>query len=278
MVSLLLRGQPLMSGGKPADIKAVLFDKDGTMSRSEHHLLSLATTRLRHCLRLGGASRSEELSELLAKAYGLHLAEDSLNPAGITAVAARDHNLISTAVALTLVGHGWPESLALAEETFRLADLDTPSGSADAPTTEGLVELLMALRHQGVRCAVISNDDLPGIQDFLSTHGLSGHIAAIWSAERLPRKPDPRAVHQLCEALGVSPSSCALIGDANSDLRMAREAGVAVALGYRGGWRRPVPLDNNFPWLDRWHDLLVAEGEEPAHGVSTETRGTGFGT
>ena len=273
MVSLLLRGQPLMSGGQPADIKAVLFDKDGTMSRSEPHLLSLATKRLRHCLRLGGASCEEELAQLLAKAYGLHLAEDSLDPAGITAVAARDHNLISTAVALSLVGHGWPESLALAEETFRLADLDTSPGVSGAPTTEGVVELLMGLRQRGVRCAVISNDDLPGIQDFLSEHGLSGHIAAIWSAERLPRKPDPQAVHQLCDALGVSPSSCALIGDANSDLRMARAAGVAVVIGYRGGWRRPVALDNDYPWLDHWRDLLVAEGEEPAHGVSTETRG-----
>jgi phosphoglycolate phosphatase len=278
MVHLVLRGQPLMSAGHPADIKVVLFDKDGTMSRSEPHLLALATTRLRHCLRLGGATRKQELAALLEKAYGLDAGAISLDPAGIIAVAARDHNLISTAVALTLVGHGWPESLALAEETFRLADLEPPSGPPHAPTTDGLVELLMALRQRGVRCAVISNDDLPGIQGFLAAHGLADHIAAIWSAERLPRKPDPQAVHQLCAALEVHPSSCALIGDANSDLRMGRAAGVAVVMGYRGGWRRPVALEPTYPWLDHWRELVVAEVVEPAHGVSTETRGMGFGT
>ncbi|MFN9547769.1 MAG: HAD family hydrolase [Cyanobacteriota bacterium] len=278
MACLLLRGQPLLSAGQPADIRAVLFDKDGTMSRSEPHLLALAATRLRCCLHLSGPTRAEELAELLARAYGLHPEAESLDPAGITAVAARDHNLISTAVALTLVGHGWPESMALAEESFRLADLETPPGPQGAQATDGLVNLLCQLRRSGVLCAVISNDDLPGIEGFLRKHGLADDIAAIWSAERLPRKPDPQAVHQLCATLGVAPSSCALIGDANSDLRMARAAGVAVVIGYRGGWRRPVALEKDYPWLDHWRELLVAEGGKPAHGVSTETRDLRIGT
>lgn len=278
MVCLVLRGQLLLAQGQPAEIQAVLFDKDGTMSRSEPHLLTLATTRLRHCLRLSGTPRSDELADLLAKAYGLHPENDSLNPAGITAVAARDHNLISTAVALTVVGHGWPDSLALAEETFRLADLDIPPSPPSAQPTEGLLEVLTALRHYGVRCAVISNDDLTGIQGFLTQHGLLEDFAAIWSAEHLPRKPDPKAVHGLCDALGVAPSSCALIGDANSDLRMARAAGVAVAIGYRGGWRRPVELERDYPWVDHWRDLVVAEAGEPAAGVSLKTRAPSVGT
>jgi phosphoglycolate phosphatase len=278
MVRLILRGEPLLSAGQPADIRAVLFDKDGTMSRSEPHLLALATARLRHCVRLSGSPRGEELGALLASAYGLHPEGDSLNPAGITAVAARDHNLISTAVALTQVGHGWPESLALAEETFDLADLDIPPASPGAQTTDGLVDLLHELRRLGVLCAVISNDDLPGIQEFLGDHGLAEAFATIWSAERLPRKPDPKAVHQLCASLGVAPSNCALIGDANSDLRMARAAGVAVAIGYRGGWRQTVALAEDYPYLDHWSDLLVAGGAKPADGVSTETRDTQFGT
>ena len=271
MVCLLLRGQPLMTAGQPADIKAVLFDKDGTMSRSEPHLFALATARIRHCLSLTAASRREKLVEYLSRAYGLHSEDNSLDPSGITAVAARDHNLISTAVALTLAGHGWPESLALAEDTFRLADLDAPSGGPGPQAIDGLVELLRQLRRSDVRCAVISNDEMLGIQTFLGEHGLSGDIAAIWSAEHQPRKPDPRAVHQLCDALGVAPSSCALIGDANSDLRMGRAAGVAVAIGFRGGWRRPVALEKEFPMLDHWRELWVSEAEKPAHGVSTET-------
>ena len=267
MVRLLLRGEPLLFAGRPADIRAVLFDKDGTMSRSEPKLLALATSRVRHCLSLVGQSAQNSLPDLLSKVYGLHGEGTILDPAGITAVAARDHNLISTAVALTLVGHGWPESLALAQETFRLADLDHPPALHAEETTEGFVEFLDSLRRSDVKCAVISNDDCSGIQRFLDKHGLSPQISVIWSADHHPRKPDPLAIHHLCATLGIPPAHCALIGDANSDLGMAREAGVAVMLGYRGGWQQPVQLEAGYSLFDHWQDLAVV----PDQGVSTAT-------
>ncbi len=258
MVSLILRGEPLLSAGQPADIEAVLFDKDGTLSHSEPHLLALATTRLRHCVRLSGTADAEGLADLLTRAYGLHPEHNSLSPAGTIAVAARDHNLLSTAVALTQVGHGWPESIVLAEETFRLADLDLPPGTAVAAPTEGVLDLVRRLRQHHVLCAVISNDDTAGIQDFLRAHELTEDFAAIWSAEHRPRKPNPESVHALCRILGVPPSRCALVGDANSDLHMARAAGVAVVIGYRGGWRQALDLEHTYPGLDHWRELLVA--------------------
>lgn len=272
MAFLLLRGQPLLCEGQPADIQAVLFDKDGTMSRSEPHLLALASTRIRHCLGLVDPQARAELGQLLSRAYGVKPQDACLDPAGITAVAARDHNLLSTAVALTLIGHGWPESLALAEETFRRADRDTPAVASTAQITEGLSDLLADLRRIGVLCAVISNDGHDGIHNFLTHHSLSEHIAAIWSADHQPRKPDPQAVHQLCDDLGIPPSRCALIGDANSDLHMARSAGVALVMGYKGGWRQPVPLEQTYPHLDHWRELSVSETVEPPPGVSTATR------
>jgi len=274
MAILFLRGEPLGAVGNPANIRAVLFDKDGTMSRSEPQLLALATARISHSLTLSGERGGEHLADLLRRTYGLHPEGGSLDPAGITAVAARDHNLISTAVALTQVGHGWPESLAMAHETFRLADLDLPPGTPGAEMTEGLSDFLAALHTSAVHCAVISNDDCLGIQRFLDQHGFSSQIAAIWSAEHRPRKPDPRAIHQLCQGLGVTPANCALVGDANSDLRMAQSAGVAVVLGYRGGWQRPVPLDGDFPLLDHWCELSVEGALKPDEGVSMETQQT----
>jgi phosphoglycolate phosphatase len=269
MAHLFLRGEPLLCAGKPADIRAVLFDKDGTMSRSEPKLLAQATSRLHHCLSLVGRSPKPQLEDLLRRVYGLHGQGEglSLDPAGITAVAARDQNLIGTAVALTLVGHGWPASLVLAQEAFRLADLDHPPAEQCAETTEGLVDFLHTLHREGVECAVISNDDCSGIQRFLEQHGLSPQISSIWSADHHPRKPDPQAIHHLCRTLDISPAHCALIGDANSDLGMARDAGVAVMLGYRGGWQQPVQLEDGFPLVDHWQELAVV----PDQAVSTET-------
>ena len=95
MVCLQLRGTVL------GEVDAVLFDKDGTLSISEPQLLTLAKARVFLCLEQAAgvlpAIVLPDLQQLLERAYGLHAA--AICPAGITAVASRDHNLIATATA-----------------------------------------------------------------------------------------------------------------------------------------------------------------------------------
>ena len=373
MAQLLLRGTVL------GEVKAVLFDKDGTLSISEPQLITLAEARVFLCLERVPHDLQDELRPLLLRAYGLKQASaergaSSICPAGITAVASRDHNLIATATALVQVGLGWPEALSLSEEVFALADRidarragtavqesragtvviptgsSTPAqgrqaatadpairadgrgqpsdtvgaspaaGAASAPgsqhggaagpslpdgaganeadsllprsglqisgeatdvaaatlathldsaghvvggtshTTEGLIEWLEQLRDASVVCAVISNDDVAGIEHFLASHGLEPYVKAIWSAEHRPRKPDPEAVHGLCAELGLAAADCALIGDANSDLRMAVAAGIPhqLALGYTAAWSTPPPLAEPHPLVHHWRELSLA--------------------
>jgi phosphoglycolate phosphatase len=203
------------------------------------------------------------LQPLLERAYGLRTG--AICPAGITAVASRDHNLIATATALVQVGMGWPEALALSEQVFLEADqLDarrtTDHAAATSTTTEGLRHLLEQLHAAGVLCAVISNDDMAGIEHFLASHQLGAFFSGLWSAEHRPHKPDPAAVHGLCDQLGVRASRCALIGDANSDLRMAVAAGIPhqLALGYTAAWSSPPPLAEPHPLIHSWSELSLS--------------------
>jgi phosphoglycolate phosphatase len=281
MAQLLLRGVAL------GDVRAVLFDKDGTLSISEPQLITLAEARVFLCLQGVDPTLRPELDQLLRRAYGLRQgigeqAGQAVCPAGITAVASRDHNLIATATALVQVGLGWPEALSLSEEVFADADradarrasaqgspqaeeathLDSagrPSGGTSR-TTEGLGAWLMQLRDASVACAVISNDDVAGIEHFLASHNLAQFFAGIWSAEHHPRKPDPAAVHGLCAELGLAAADCALIGDANSDLRMAVGAGIPhqLALGYTAAWSTPPPLAEPHPRVHHWSELSLA--------------------
>jgi phosphoglycolate phosphatase len=266
MAHLLLRGIPLGTPtGGISRIDAVLFDKDGTLSHSEAMLQALAVARVDCAQNLANlASRApeghRELRDLLERAYGLR--GNGIHPGGITAVAARDHNLIATATALAQVGLSWPDSLSIAEETFRQTDRLHGAGGASPPQpTAGLPALLDRLHRAGLRCAVISNDHEEGIRVFLERHGLEHRFdRALWSAEHQPRKPAPEAVHGLCADLGVPPERCALIGDADSDLRMARDAGVPVVIGYRAGWEQPPELEPGWPELHHW-DELEAEAD-----------------
>ncbi|MFZ9462522.1 MAG: HAD hydrolase-like protein, partial [Vulcanococcus sp.] len=72
--------------------------------------------------------------------------------------------------------------------------------------------------------------------------------------------PDPGAVHGLCAELGLVAQRCALIGDANSDLRMAVAAGIPHqrALGYTAAWSSPPPLAEPHPLVHHWSELALA--------------------
>jgi phosphoglycolate phosphatase len=297
------------------EVRAVLFDKDGTLSISEPELITLAKARVFLCVERVPQPLRVELRSLLLRAYGLHESEDDTGasricPAGITAGASRDHNLIATATALVQVGLGWPEALSLSEQVFAEADqadarrpLVRPSTSAEARpspgsggeathldsggrptggtsiTTEGLIPWLEQLRAASVACAVISNDDVAGIEHFLASHGLTPYFAAIWSAEHRPRKPDPAAVHGLCEQLGISASDCALIGDANSDLRMAVAAGIPHqrALGYTATWSTPPGGTRTSLPLTRRARMVFVTGTQSAASSVDAQPGAGGG-
>lgn len=271
MAGLQLRGSDL------GDVRAVLFDKDGTLSVSEPQLFTLATARVVLCLEQVPRPHRPRLKELLQQAYGLRAG--GLDPAGITAVASRHHNLIATATALAQVGIGWPEALVISETAFDQAELDderlqqtlpplsgnTPTPPGTSALTKGLDALLRRLREADITCAVISNDTTAGIERFLGSHNIRPYFSAIWSADHRPCKPDPEAVHGLCRQIGVSVEHCALIGDANSDLRMAVAAGIPHrrALGYAAAWSNPPPLVEPHPRIHHWRELEAHPGPSP---------------
>ena len=64
----------------------------------------------------------------------------------------------------------------------------------------------------------------------------------LWSVENKPSKPNPKAVIELCKKMNFNPSDCALISDADTDLKMAKEADVPIVIGFTGGWKNPPTL------------------------------------
>ena len=251
MAALLLKGVPI------ASVEGVLFDKDGTLSHSEPSLLDLAERRIKAGIELWGQagdhSQCKRLEETLRQAFGID--QSTLNPGGTVAVAAREDNILSTATVFCLFGQTWTEALNLACECFEKVDLDLSCSRPPSPLLPDAGKVLQQFQDAGLLNAVISNDTSSGIRHFLEHHQISSRIASIWSADDRPRKPDPKAVDQLCQQLGLSPPQCALVGDAESDLQMAIDAGVGCVIGYTGGWSMAPDLPSAEHLLDHWSDL-----------------------
>ena len=62
---------------------------------------------------------------------------------------------------------------------------------------------------------------------------------------------------QLCQRLNLTPERCVLIGDAETDLAMARHAGIGCAIGYLDGWAKQPKLPSAEHLLMDWNELEV---------------------
>ena len=94
-----------------------------------------------------------------------------------------------------------------------------------------------------------------------------GDALLVQVPKQLPTTVDQRAwgavdqaVLELCDRLGLPPQRCALVGDAETDLQMALEAGIGGVIGFTGGWKRAPELPSAQHLLHSWTDLVLSTG------------------
>tara|TARA_Y100001968_G_scaffold325415_1_gene366605 strand:- start:2023 stop:2796 length:774 start_codon:yes stop_codon:yes gene_type:complete len=242
------------------EFKGFLFDKDGTLSNSESHLIELADFRVKEAeskfKEQINMTELKELKYLLKSIYGISC--NGLNPHGGIAIASRYENLISTATAICLIINNWSVSIDLANEIFLNADKRFEKESNhfhQRSLLPGVRNLLERLESGSIKCGIISNDTNKGIRDFLIKNNLENKFVGYWSCENLLRKPDPNAIKEFCKILNLQPSECVLAGDSDSDLRMARQAGIGMTIGYISGWKTAPNLNFHQKLISNWDDI-----------------------
>jgi phosphoglycolate phosphatase len=100
----------------------------------------------------------------------------------------------------------------------------------------GLVNFLSHAREQNVKLAVCTNKLESLSVRLLDALGLSHHFGAVVGPDTIGvAKPDPRPFHEAVKRLGVSTPNAIMIGDSETDILTARNAGapvIAVPFGY----------------------------------------------
>ena len=127
---------------------------------------------------------------------------------------------ISEAEAERSLGTAWhaPDPVELAHP---LADLHT---------------LFAGLRASGRKVAIATTDDRRPTERTLAALGLTAAVDALVCADDgVAVKPAPDMVARLSAETGSTPDRTAVIGDSAADLRMARAAGAALAIGVLSG-------------------------------------------
>lgn len=187
--------------------RLVIFDCDGTLVDSQHHIVAAMHTAF------AAQGLTLPQAEMIRRTVGLPLAVaiESLLPAG-AAIAA----------------------VVEAYKTAAIAQRLDPDHCE--PLFPGLVQALDRLEADGFLLGIATGKARRGLDFTLATHGLTGRFVTLQTNDVVAiGKPAPDMVLQAMAETGAVPASTIVVGDTTYDMEMARNAGVAaigVAWGY----------------------------------------------
>lgn len=197
-------------------VRAVLFDKDGTLADPENFLIQLGHQRVRSI-----EAKVPGIQEPLLAALGL--SSDGLDPTGLMAVGSLWENQVAAAAYVAQMGRGWQEAMALVQVSFTEAARLWPRKADHTPLFEDALPCLQRFQRAGLRLGLASADTPENLLDFADRYSLSPYFASILGSSPTIRKPGPEFLAQACAELKVDTSELLVVGDAATDLDLARQ-------------------------------------------------------
>ena len=126
-----------------------------------------------------------------------------------------------------------PESRKRAEEILLGYEL---RAAKDAELNDGAKEIFAILKERDIECAILTRNCRKAWEIVRDKFGLV--VEYVFTREDGPLKPDPLAVMQIIEAMGVKAERTLVVGDYLFDIEAGRRAGTQTALFVNG---RNVP-------------------------------------
>ena len=206
-----------------ADIKGILFDKDGTLVDFNTTWLGVADF-----MAMDAAEGDRWKADRLLAAAGFDFVTKRFKPDSIFASGSN----------MDVVELWFPR---LSDEdqmhaVSRFNEITSVQGSAMAVALPGVIAALRTLHKRSFRMGVATNDSTSGAERTLATLGIAQLFDAAFGYDAVANsKPAPDTVVAFCDLTGLKPSEIAMVGDNRHDLEMARAGGCGLAVGVLSG-------------------------------------------
>lgn len=227
-------------------IKAILFDKDGTLIDFNKTWFAVAD---RMALEAAGGDRAG--ADTLLERAGYDFAEarfraDSVFAAGTNA---------------DIVAHWYPEATP-DERRERIGHFDTVTaigGAENAVPVDGVREAITALHRAGLKLGLATNDSTAGAERTLQALGMAQMFTAAFGYDAVANpKPAPDVVHAFADMTGLKLSQIAMVGDNGHDIETGHAADAGLVVGVLSG-------TGTRESLARAHVILPSVADLPAH-------------
>jgi len=234
----------------------VVFDKDGTLI-DFHTLWGPRVERAidATCSSLGWG---QSLTNKLNTALGYDPQTAQVVSQGPLATAPISELEIVVATILFQHQMSWEHAKYLACEHFGPVMSALPQPTEINPL--GDVRTAIArLKTSGFQVAIATSDDRAPTETTLRELNLIQFVDLVLCADDpdTPSKPDSSVLHYISQQLVISIDRTVMVGDTVSDLKMGRQAGVALTVGITGGADKMVELESHADVLLSSIDGLV---------------------
>jgi len=201
------------------DVKAVMFDLDGTLVHTAPEIAFAVNKMLAEL----------ELSKLPQQEIERYIGEGA-------------QMLIRRCIA---ANSQYEPDEALFEQAQALFFAHYADNVTQSKPYDGAVETLAALQDKGLKLACVTNKPEKFTIPLLDASGLLDFFEIVVSGDTLPKKkPDPIQLRYICAKFNVLEAEAMLVGDSLTDVAAAHAAGcyiVTVPYGYNQG----KPIDHN---------------------------------
>ncbi|OMD77899.1 MULTISPECIES: HAD family hydrolase [Paenibacillus] len=216
-------------------VAAILFDKDGTLLQFVSLWGSWGECfleRFTKYMRQRGLQIAEE--QLPALMGTVHNAQGSITDYdrnGPLAMGTMSDLYAILSWQGYLQGLSWAESMELVHQCRLEADVRLEE-KRPVHSLPGLHRFLDECVSAGIPLAVVTADETEAADKHLQWLGIRHYFSEVIGTDLVDQgKPFPDMVQLACKRLAVEPAYTAVIGDTNGDMRMAKAAGVQVAIG-----------------------------------------------
>lgn len=120
---------------------------------------------------------------------------------------------------------------------------------------DGILQCLEELQKLGIKIAVTSNKNDDAVKGLCKEYFGNLVTLAVGAREGVPSKPDPTMVNNVTEELNVEKADCIFVGDSDTDIITAQNAGLK-SIGVLWGFRDREVLEKSGA------DFVISQSED----------------